>query len=98
MDVSFDTGNITNGALLANTPNEIWVGVFDGQIQAGDLNLQMNGASVINSNPNTPRDTNGFIAGDFVGVNAEVIIGAFGLSEEVGSSNHIEGVFILEDN
>ena len=53
MDVNFDTGNVTNGALSANTPNDTWVAVFDGQIQAGDLDLQMNGASVIDSNPAT---------------------------------------------
>lgn len=101
MDVNFDTGNVTNGALSANTPNDTWVAVFDGQIQAGDLDLQMNGASVIDSNPNTPspvRDASGFIAGDFVGQNAEAILGAFGLSEDANPTNHIEGVFILEEN
>ena len=101
MDINFDTGNVTNGALSANTPNDTWVAVFDGQIQAGDLDLQMNGASVIDSNPGTssiPRDADGFIAGDFVGQNAEAIIGAFGLSENADPSNHIEGVFILEEN
>ena len=100
MDVNFDTGNVTNGALSANTPSETWVAVFDGQIQAGDLDLQLNGASVIDSDPSTPsipRDADGFIAGDFIGPNAEAIIGAFGLSESVDPSNHIEGVFILEE-
>ena len=100
MDVNFDTGNVTNGALSANTPNDTWVAVFDGQIQAGDLALQMNGASVIDSNPSTSsiaRDADGFIAGDFVGENAEAILGAFGLSETADPSNHIEGVFILEE-
>ena len=101
MDVNFDTGNVSNGALSANTANDTWVAVFDGKIEAGDLDLQMNGASVIDSNPNTPsvpRDANGFIAGDFVGQNAEAIIGAFGLSEEADPANHIEGVFILEES
>ena len=101
MDINFDTGNVTNGALSANTPNDTWVAVFEGQIQAGDLDLQMNGASVIDSNPSTPsipRDADGFIAGDFIGENAEAIIGAFGLSENADPSNHIEGVFILEEN
>jgi len=100
MDVNFDTGNITNGALSANTPNETWVAVFDGQIQAGDLDLQLNGASVIDSDPATPsipRDADGFIAGDFVGQNADAVLGAFGLSESADPSNHIEGVFILEE-
>ncbi len=100
MDVNFDTGSVTNGALSANTPNETWVAVFDGQIQSGDLDLQLNGASVIDSDPNTPsppRDADGFIAGDFVGQNAEAILGAFGLSESADPSNHIEGVFILEE-
>ncbi len=100
MDINFDTGNVSNGALSANTPNDTWVAVFDGQIQAGDLDLQMNGASVIDSNQNTPsvsRDADGFIAGDFIGENAEAIIGAFGLSENADPSNHIEGVFILEE-
>lgn len=101
MDVNFDTGNVTNGALSANTPNETWVAVFDGQIQAGDLDLELNGASVIDSDPNTPsipRDAEGFIAGDFIGENAEAILGAFGLSESADPTNHIEGVFILEEN
>ena len=101
MDVNFDTGSVTNGAFSANTPNDTWVAVFDGQIQAGDLELQMNGASVIDSNPITPsiaRDADGFIAGDFIGENAEAIIGGFGLSEDADPSNHIEGVFILEEN
>lgn len=58
----------------------------------------MNGASVIDSNPSTPspsRDVSGFIAGDFVGDNAEGILGSFGLSEDANSNNHIEGIFIL---
>lgn len=100
MDVNFDTGNVSNGALSANTPNDTWVAVFDGQIQAGDLDLQMNGASVIDSNPATAspaRDASGFIAGDFVGANAEAIIGAFGLSENGNPTNHIEGVFVVEE-
>jgi len=101
MDVNFDTGDVTNGALSANTPADTWVAVFDGQIQAGDLDLQLNGASVIDSNPNTsslPRAADGFIEGDFVGQNAEAIIGSFGLSETADPTNHIEGVFLLEEN
>ncbi|HIQ14785.1 MAG TPA: hypothetical protein EYH38_04320 [Leucothrix sp.] len=73
---------------------------FDGKITAGDLDLQLNGASVIDSNPATPspaRDASGFIAGDFVGNNAEAIIGGFGLSEDNVESNHIEGTFIVEE-
>jgi len=100
MDVNFNSGNVTNGALSANTASDTWVAVFDGRIQAGDLDLQMNGASVIDSNPATPsptRDVSGFIAGDFVGDNAEAILGAFGLSENANSSNHIEGVFVIEE-
>ena len=100
MDINFDTGNVTNGALSANTPTETWVAVFDGQIEEGDLDLQLNGASVIDSDPSTPsvaRDADGFIAGDFVGENAESILGAFGLSETADPSNHIEGVFIVEE-
>lgn len=101
MDVNFESGNVTNGALSANTPNDTWVAVFDGKIDSGDLDLQLNGASVIDSNPATPsppRDVDGFIAGDFIGNNAEAIIGAFGLSENnVNTPNQIEGVFILEE-
>ena len=100
MDVNFDTGDVTNGALSANTPNDTWVAVFDGQVQAGDLDLQLNGASVIDSDPSTPsiaRDAEGFIAGDFIGQNAEAIIGSFGLSESADPTNHIEGVFLLEE-
>ncbi|MEE9328296.1 MAG: hypothetical protein V3U71_13505 [Cocleimonas sp.] len=37
MDVNFDTGNVTNGALSANTSSDTWVVVFDGKIQSGDL-------------------------------------------------------------
>ena len=101
MDVNFDSGAVSNGALSANTPNETWVAVFDGQITSGDLDLQMNGASVIDSDPNTeilptPRDASGFIAGDFVGDNAEAILGAFGLSEDSNPDNNIEGLFIVE--
>jgi len=100
MDVNFESGNVTNGALSANTPKDTWVAVFDGKITAGDLDLQLNGASVIDSNPATPspaRDASGFIAGDFVGNNAEAIIGGFGLSEDNVESNHIEGTFIVEE-
>jgi len=100
MDVNFESGAVSNGALSANTPNETWVAVFDGQITSGDLDLQMNGASVIDSNPNTaspPRDASGFIAGDFVGENAEAILGAFGLSEDADPSNNIEGLFTVEE-
>ena len=100
MDVNFDSGDVTNGALSVNTPSDTWVAVFDGKVSSGDLNLQMNGASVINSDPNTvspARDAEGFIAGDFVGENAQAIIGAFGLSEKTDPSNHVEGVFVVEE-
>ena len=100
MDINFESGAVSNGALSANTPNETWVAVFDGQITSGDLDLQMNGASVIDSDPNTPspaRDASGFIAGDFIGDNAEAILGAFGLSEDANPDNNIEGVFIVEE-
>lgn len=99
MDVDFDTGNVTNGALSANTPTDTWIGVFDGQIQNGDLGLQLNGASVVNSDPSTlspNRDVSGFIDGDFVGNQAQGVVGGFGLSEDNNTDNHIEGVFIVE--
>jgi len=99
MDVNFESGNVTNGALSANTKTDTWVAVFDGKITSGDLDLQLNGASVINSNPSTPsspRDASGFISGDFVGDKAEAIIGGFGLSEDAKPSNHIEGVFLVK--
>lgn len=100
MDVNFESGNVTNGALSANTRSDTWVAVFDGKITAGDLDLQLNGASVVDSNPATPspvREASGFIAGDFIGNNAEAIIGGFGLSEDNEESNHIEGTFIVEE-
>ncbi len=99
MDVNFDTGSVSNGALSANTPTDTWIGVFDGKVQNGDLSLQLNGASVVDSNPATvspARDVSGFIDGDFVGSQAQGIIGAFGLSEDNNNANHIEGVFVVE--
>lgn len=99
MDVNFGTGVVTNGLLEAFTPNDKWVAVFDGAIISGDLDLNLNGASIIDSNPSTispPRDASGFIAGDFVGANAEAVVGSFGLSEDAVPANHIEGVFIAE--
>jgi hypothetical protein len=99
MEVNFDTGNVSNGALSANTPSETWVGVFDGKVQNGDLSLQLNGASVVDSNPATlslPRAASGFIDGDFVGNRAQGVVGAFGLSEDNNSANHVEGVFVVE--
>lgn len=99
MDVNFESGNVTNGALSANTSSETWVAVFDGEITSGDLDLQMNGASVVNSDPATsssPRDASGFITGDFVGDSAKAIVGGFGLSEDKNTSNHIEGTFIVK--
>ncbi len=99
MDVNFDTGNVSNGALSANTPTDTWIGVFDGKVQNGDLSLQLNGASVVDSNPATispPRDASGFIDGDFVGNQAQGVVGAFGLSEDSNNANHIEGVFVVE--
>ena len=101
MDVNFESGNVTNGALSANTASDTWVAVFDGKITAGDLDLQLNGASVIDSSSSTPgraRDASGFISGDFVGNNAEAIIGGFGFSENNDKSNHIEGTFLVEEH
>ncbi len=102
MDVNFSDGVVTNGALSANTAHETWVAVFDGKILKGDLDLDLNGASVINSSPsatagNLPRDASGFIAGDFVGDRAQAIVGGFGLSEDAKPSNHIEGVFLIKE-
>jgi len=99
MDVNFDSGNVTNGALSANTSRDTWIGVFDGKVQNGDLSLQLNGASVIDSNPATAspaRDASGFIDGDFVGDQAQGVVGAFGLSEDNNNANHVEGVFVVE--
>jgi len=68
----------------------------------GDLDLNLNGGSVINSDPANESplrdlDEASFISGNFVRGNAEAIIGSFGLSEEnVNIPNHIEGVFIVE--
>lgn len=98
MDVNFDNGNVTNGALSANTPSDTWIGVFDGKVQNGDLSLQLNGASVVDSNSATasPARASGFIEGDFVGDQAQGVVGAFGLSEDNNNTNHIEGVFVVE--
>lgn len=101
MDVNFESGSVTNGAISANTSSDTWVGVFDGKITAGDLDLQLNGASVVGSNPTTAgsaRDASGFITGDFVGNNAEAIVGGFGFSENNVESNHIEGTFLIEEH
>lgn len=100
MDVNFESGNVTNGALSANTSSDTWVAVFDGKITSGDLALQLNGASVIDSTPETTspvRNASGFITGDFVGNNAQAVVGGFGLSEDnTKSPNHIGGTFIVE--
>lgn len=100
MDVNFESGNVTNGALSANTSSDTWIAVFDGAIKSGNLGLQLNGASVIDSNSATPspiRDASGFISGDFVGNNAEAIIGGFGLTEDnTKTPNHIEGTFLVK--
>ncbi len=98
MDVNFDSGAVSNGVLSANTSSDTWVGLFDGQVQNGDLNLQMNDARVLSSDPSAPilvRDASGSINGDFIGDQAQGVIGAFELSED-NSTNHIEGVFIVE--
>lgn len=100
MDVNFESGNVTNGALSANTHSDTWVAVFDGKITSGDLALQLNGVNVIDSNTTTSspvRDASGYITGDFVGNNAEAIVGGFGFSEDnTASPNHIEGTFLVK--
>lgn len=99
MDVNFESGNVTNGALSANTPKDTWIAVFDGKIEAGDMDLQLNGVNVIDSNPDNSgavRGASGFINGDFIGNKAEAVLGSFGFSENNRETNHIEGVFIVE--
>ena len=104
MDVNFSTGAVTNGALTVNTssgstPIDTWVAVYNGQLNSGRLDLLLNSASVIDADPSTvspARDASGFIEGDFVGNNAEAILGAFGLSEDNNTTNHVEGVMIIE--
>jgi len=98
MNVDFDSGNVSNGVLSANTNSDTWVGLFDGQIQNGDLELQMTDASVISANPSTIgsiRDATGSISGDFIGDQAEGVVGAFEISED-NTTNHIEGIFVVE--
>ncbi len=93
MDVNFDSATVTNGRLQVDNAAETWVAVFDGEVKEGDLNLHLNGASVISS---TVKDAQGFITGDFIGKNADAIVGAFGLREVDNKANHVEGVFIVK--
>ncbi|MEE9350620.1 MAG: hypothetical protein V3U78_00040, partial [Thiotrichaceae bacterium] len=103
MDVNFDSGAVSNGVVSANTNSDThsdtWIGLFDGQVQNGNLNLQMNDATVINSDPLATtvnvRDASGSINGDFIGDQAQGVIGAFELSED-NTAHHIEGVFVVE--
>lgn len=98
MNVNFDSGTVSNGVISANTNTDTWVGLFEGQVQNGDLELQMNDASVISTNPSSIgpiRDASGSINGDFVGNQAEGVVGAFEMSED-NTSNHIQGVFVVE--
>lgn len=99
MTVNFDSGQVTDGALSVNTKSDKWLALFDGKINSGTLDLELNGASVVDSNPKTPsvpRDASGYISGDFVGKNAEAVVGGFRLKEDGDSTNNIEGTFIVK--
>lgn len=93
MDVNFDTATVTNGTLQVDSSSETWFAVFDGEIDDGNLSLQLNGASVLSSEL---KDAEGFIVGDFIGEDADAIVGAFGLMEIDNEDNNVKGVFIVE--
>lgn len=100
MDVNFDNGAVTNGAVSANVPGYTWAGVFDGQVQSGDLSLEFNGGSLVDSTTGAFTNVNGDINGDFIGNNAQAIVGGFSMIDTTESltdtQNHINGVFLVE--
>lgn len=106
-DVDFDSGDVDNGLVEIKTSTDngegvnqhTWNASFDGQVQNGELDLEMDQAYVSDvTNPQevTTSDATGFIEGDFIGDNAEAAHGAFGFESVEDPSTHIEGMFILE--
>ena len=96
MDVDFDQGAITNGALSAQVPSYTWVGAFDGRVEDGQLALGFNGGALVNAQTGVFTDASGTIEGGFVGDNAQGITGGFSLIDEANSAQQIEGVFLIE--
>lgn len=84
MDVDFDDGAVSNGALSVRVPDHTWLAVFDGQVDNGQLNLEYNGGAF--------TDASGQITGDFIGDAAEAVVGGFSMAN---NNNQIEGAFLV---
>lgn len=96
MDVDFTNGVVSNGAISAQVPNHTWVGTFNGQVSGGELNLGFNGGALVDSQTGAFTNASGDIAGDFVGNNAQAIVGGFNMTDDTNNANQIEGVFLVE--
>lgn len=94
MDVDFADGSVTNGELSARVPEYTWAAVFDGQVNAGQLNLEYNGGALVNARTGDFTDASGQIVGDFIGDAADAITGGFSMTDDV-NNNQIEGTFLV---
>lgn len=96
MDINFagGIGAISNGAISAQVPEHTWVGTFGGDISnEGKLNIGFNGGALVNANTGVYTSTSGGdIVGDFVGENAEAVVGAYNM---LSGDSQIEGVFLV---
>lgn len=91
LKVDFDTARVPTGNLSFNDSTGEWFAVFDGVVEQGSLDLNVNFASHANNL------AEGEISGLLID-SASGVLGNFNLSEVVDNSVHAGGAFVIRTN
>ncbi len=93
MKINFATGAVTNGVFDVNKSPDNWNVLFNGTINGPFVHLDIKNTSRINGLYPIIGDMGGFMAGK----NGKALVGGFDLEQDGDPSNHIEGIFILQE-
>ena len=96
MDVNFDTGIINNGNLDLLAGDQTWTVNFEGQVQAGIVDLNVINGQLLDSTGLISNAINGDLGGVFTGNKGEAFVGGFDLLDTINPINSVDGIFTIE--
>ena len=97
MDVDFDTGAISAGALQVQVADsQVWNLGFAGSVHQGVVDLNMTHGTLLESGAIVSDSIQADLGGVFTGVGGEAFVGGFDLLDQINELNQVNGLYTIE--
>lgn len=96
MDVDFDNGTISHGSLEILSGGQSWTVGFDGLVNKGQVDLNMNNGQLMDASGVISNSIGGDLGGVFTGIKGEAFVGGFDLIDEINTLNRVDGLYTIE--